>query len=112
MTQRVHKTGPKWTAAEDEILLDAIGRNPTNLKASFLAASTELPIRSAGACAQRWYTKLAKDPNVVGKVTVGRHVVVRNKTRLTEEQELTHKRWFRRIIWDRIIRILYGDTRG
>lgn len=112
MTQRAHRTGPKWTAAEDEVLLDAIGRNPTNLKASFLAASTELPIRTPGACAQRWYGTLAKDPNVIGKITVGRHAVVKNKTRLTEAQELTHRRWFGRVVWDKIINLIYGNSRG
>ena len=108
MTQRTHRTGPKWTPAEDEILLDAIGRNPTNLKASFFAASTELPLRSAGACAQRWYSTLSKDPNVVGKITLGRHAVVRNKTRLTPQNEETYKVSLFVKIWDKIVKFIYG----
>ena len=107
-TIRTHRTGPKWTTAEDEILLDCIGENPTNLKASFLAASERLPIRSAGACSQRWYSTLAKRDNVIGKLTIGRTTVVRNKSRLTPEYEPTHKKSIIRAIWELIIARIYG----
>lgn len=101
-----HRTGPKWTHKEDEILIDCIGYNPTNLKASFLAASVRLPIRTPAACSQRWYSTLAKREDIVAKVTVGRHVAVKNKIRLTPETEETHKVGLLRNAWLIILRAL------
>lgn len=98
----------KWTAEEEDILIDEIGKNPTNLKACFLAAAELLPIRSYWACANHWYAKMAGREDVVGKLTVGRYTTVRNKTRLNAEQHQTHVSLHGRNIWQRLIKLLFG----
>lgn len=98
----------KWTAAEENIIIDEIGKNPTNLKACFMAAAELLPVRSYYACANHWYTKMAGRDDVIGRLTIGRHVTVRNKVRLKPEQEVTHKSEHPQGLWKRIVKLLFN----
>lgn len=104
-----HRTAaPKWTAQEEEIILDEIGKSPTNIKVALLAAAERLPLRSFYACNSHWYTKMANSDTVLGKLTIGRTVTVRNKTRLKPEQEVSHKSEHPQGLWNRIINLLFG----
>ena len=80
--------GRKWTAQDEEILINEIGKNPTCMKASFLAASAHLH-RSPGAISSYWYSKMAKRDDVYAKITIGRHAAVANKVRLKSDMEPT-----------------------
>ena len=108
------QSAPKWTAAEEEIILDEIGKSPTNIKVALIAAAERLPVRTYYGCANHWYTKMANRDDVVGRLTIGRTVTVRNKTRLKPEQETTHKTRHTGNIWNYIISVLFGgrNTNG
>lgn len=106
-TNGTRRTNIKWTAEEEDIIIDEIGKNPTNLKACFMAAAELLPIRSYYACANHWYSKMAGRNDVVGKLTVGRYTTVRNKTRLKADQYQTHTESYGRNIWQKLIKLLF-----
>ena len=108
------QSAPKWTAAEEEIILDEIGKSPTNIKVALIAAAEKLPVRSYYACQNHWYSKMANRDDVIGRLTIGRTVTVRNKTRLKPEQETTHKTRHTGNIWNYIISVLFGgrNTNG
>ena len=76
---------PKWTAEEDNTLLEEIGKNPLNLKMCFISTAT-LIRRSPSACAGRWYGTLSKSNKRLhtGILTIGRHQAVRNRKRFKE----------------------------
>jgi hypothetical protein len=99
---------PKWTAAEEEIILDEIGKSPTNIKVALIAAAERLPVRTYYGCANHWYSKMANRDDVIGKLTIGRTVTVRNKTRLKPEQEVSHKSEHPRGLWKRIVKLLFN----
>ena len=103
-----HRQNPKWTVEEEEVILDEIGKNPTNVKVALLAAAERLPIRSFYACSGHWYSKMANREDVIGKITVGRYTTVKNKTRLKTEQADSHKKEHTRNIWNYIISVLFG----
>lgn len=102
------QSAPKWTAAEEEIILDEIGKSPNNLRVALLAAAERLPVRTYYGCANHWYSKMANRDDVLGKLIVGRTVTVRNKTRLKPEQEVTHKTQHPMGLWKRIVKLLFG----
>ena len=102
------QSAPKWTAVEEEIILDEIGKSPTNIKVALIAAAERLPVRSFYACSNHWYAKMANRNDVLGKLTIGRTVTVRNKTRLKPEQEVTHKSEHPQELWNRIIKLVFG----
>ena len=105
--QRRHPA-PKWTAEEEAIILDEIGKSPTNIKVALIAAAERLPMRTYYGCANRWYSKMANREDIIGKLTIGKSVTVRNKTRLKPEQETTHKTRHTSNIWNYIISVLFG----
>lgn len=99
---------PKWTVAEEEIILDEIGKSPTNIKVALVAAAERLPVRTYNGCNSHWYTRMAGRDDVIGRLTIGRTVTVRNKTRLKPEQEITHKTQHPVGLWKRIVKLLFG----
>jgi hypothetical protein len=99
---------PKWTAEEEEIILDEIGKSPNNVRVALLAAAERLPIRTYYGCTNHWYSKMANRDDVLGKLIVGRTVTVRNKTRLKPEQEVSHKSEHPQGLWKRIVKLLFG----
>lgn len=108
--QRRRRSGsyPKWTAAEEEIILDEIGKSPTNIKVALIAAAERLPVRTYNGCNSHWYTRMANRDDVIGRLTIGRTVTVRNKTRLKPEQEITHKTQHPMGLWKRMVKLLFG----
>lgn len=56
---RNHK---KWTASEDEILLQQVRQYPSNFTRCFLAVSDYIG-RSPSSVANRWYTVVSKKPD-------------------------------------------------
>lgn len=102
------QSAPKWTAAEEEIILDEIGKSPTNIKVALIAAAEKLPVRTYYGCANHWYSKMANRDDVMGRLTIGRTVTVRNKTRLKPEQEVSHKSEHPQGLWKRIIKLLFN----
>jgi len=106
--RRRGRQNPKWTTAEEEIILDEIGKSPTNLKVAFFAAAERLPLRSHCACSNHWYAHMANRDDIIGRLTIGRTVTVRNKTRVKPEQEFTHKSEHPQGLWKRIVKILFN----
>lgn len=51
----------KWTEDEDQRLLQQVRAFPQNLNKCFIIVA-EVTGRSKGAVANRWYTKVSKDP--------------------------------------------------
>ena len=102
------QSAPKWTATEEEIILDEIGKSPTNIKVALIAAAERLPVRTYYGCANHWYAKMANRDDVIGRLTIGRTVTVRNKTRLKPEQEVSHKSEHPQGLWKRIIKLLFN----
>jgi len=102
------QSAPKWTAAEEEIILDEIGKSPTNIKVALIAAAERLPVRTYYGCANHWYSKMASRDDVIGRLTIGRTVTVRNKTRLKPEQEVSHKSEHPQGLWKRIVKLLFN----
>ena len=102
------QSSPKWTAAEEEIILDEIGKSPTNIKVALIAAAEKLPVRTYYGCANHWYSKMANRDDVIGRLTIGRTVTIRNKTRLRPEQEVSHKSEHPQGLWKRIIKLLFN----
>jgi len=100
----------RWTPDEEEVILDEIGKSPTNVKVALLAAAERLPIRTYTGCASHWYGKMANRDDVVGKLTIGRTVAVRNKTRLKPEQMESHKKEHKRSAWRFILDLLFGNA--
>ena len=72
------RTLKRWTEAEDRRLLQQIRVFPQNLNKCFLIVS-EVIGRSPGACANRWYTKLSKDPANAMFLTVSSHHKILNR---------------------------------
>ena len=76
---RPKKQVKRWTPEEDKRLLQQIRVFPQNLNKCFLIVS-EVIGRSPGACANRWYTKLSKDPaNAVFLTVSSRHKIMNRK---------------------------------
>lgn len=98
---------PRWTDEEEEVILDEIGKSPTNIKVAMFAAAAKLPARTPSACSGHWYTKMAGRDDVVGRLTVGRYSAVRNKVRLKPEQVETHVSSFVRTVWDAIVSFVF-----
>lgn len=98
---------PKWTAEEEEIILDEIGKNPTKVKVALLAAAEKLPARTFYACSGHWYSIMANRDDVIGKLTIGKYTTVKNKIRLKPEQEKTHKKSFSKTVWEAIIGFIF-----
>lgn len=95
----------RWTPAEEQVLIDAIGQNPTCLKAAFLAASMNLT-RTPSACSYHWYKHMANRDDVIAKLTIGNGVVIKNKTvKVAENSDL--RKSIVRGIWERICNLLY-----
>lgn len=101
---------PKWTAEEEEIIIDEIGKSPTNISVAMFAAAQRLPARTQSACSGHWYTKMAGRDDVIGRLTIGRYSAVRNKVRLKPEQVETHVKSFTKAVWDGIIGFLFRNT--
>ena len=99
---------PRWTAEEEEVILEEIGKSPTNIKVALIAAAERLPVRTFYGCSNHWYEKMANRDDVLGKLTIGRTVTVRNKTRLKPEQEASHKSEHPQGLWKRIIKLLFN----
>lgn len=100
------RSAPKWTPEEEDILIDEIGKNPTNLAACFLACSRVIN-RSAGACSSHWYTKMVNSENPA-LLTIGRTSVIKNRKRLKEGQ---HPTGILRSSWNFIIDLIFGNRR-
>ena len=98
---------PRWTDEEEEVILDEIGKSPTNVKIALLAAAEKLPTRTFYACSGHWYTKMANREDVIGKLTIGRYTTVVNKTRLKPEQTNTHKKSLSKAVWDAIVGFIF-----
>ncbi len=58
----MNRTYKKWTASEDDILLQQVRQYPSNLTRCFIAVSNTLG-RSPSSIANRWYTVVSKKPD-------------------------------------------------
>ena len=99
-----HRTVRRWTTEDENILIDEIGRNPTCMKACFLAASARLN-RSASAIGNHWYKYMANREDVCAKLTIGRHSCVKNRVRLKPDQQPVS---IFRSIFDNLVQHIFG----
>lgn len=74
MTKQVRR----WTAEEDERLLQQVRTFPQNLNKCFLIVS-EVTGRTPGAVANHWYSVVSKDPNNTCFFTASAKHVSRNR---------------------------------
>lgn len=95
----------RWTAEDEEILIDEIGRNPTCMKACFIAAAVRMDRGPAGV-SNHWYKYMANREDVCAKLTVGRHSCVKNRVRLKPDQSPTS---IMRSIFDGLVRLVYRN---
>jgi hypothetical protein len=95
------RTARFWTAEEDQILIDEIGKNPLNLRMCFISTSIRIR-RSPSACASRWYTHIQKsnEKQHTALITIGKHVAIRNKKKYKEGMEVinTGENFFTRLV--------------
>lgn len=107
-TRRTERSIRRWTTEDEDILIDEIGKNPTNMKACFLAASTRIQ-RTPSAISSHWYGYMAKRSDVCAKLTIGRHAYVKNKARLKSGEE---PKGIVRSIFDSLLRLIFNtDSR-
>jgi len=104
MTRRVNHRARRWTPEDEDILIDEIGKNPTCMKACFLAAAARLGRGPAGV-SNHWYKYMANREDVCAKLTLGRHSCVRNRTRLKADQQPTS---ILRSLYDGLINMIFG----
>lgn len=105
-SQSVHVR--KWTPEDEDVVIDEIGKNPTNMKACFLAASAIIG-RSPSAITSHWYCYMARREDVCAKLTIGRHACVKNKARLKNAEE---PKSIARSVFDGLIRLVFGHNRS
>lgn len=68
----------KWTAEEDERILQQVRAFPQNLTKCFLIVSEVLD-RTPGAVANRWYTVVSKKPNATCFFTASPKHISKNR---------------------------------
>jgi len=89
-----------WTVEEDQILLRYVKARPQNLHKCFLMVSEQIG-RTEGAVANRWYSKVSKNPSNVCFFTASpQHV---SKNRKNGEGVETNNS-----IWRRLMNIIRG----
>lgn len=74
-SQKNKKSMKRWSAGEDDRLLENIRNNPTNLKHAFQITSVEVQ-RTPAACATRWYNTVSKGPYTAYIKASGKHIIV------------------------------------
>lgn len=95
----------KWTAEDEEILIDEIGKNPTCMKACFMAAAARMDRGPAGV-SNHWYKHMANREDVCARLTIGRHSCVKNRSRLKPDQQ---PRNILRSVYEGLIRIIFRE---
>lgn len=98
----------RWTAEEDEILVQAIKANPNNKREAFRIASQEVE-HNEKSCAARWY-KVLSNPyhkKYVGCMftMVGVSSKYNNRTVYRSDSKI-HPTRIRRNLWDTIKKLL------
>ena len=98
MNENVTNNRRKWTHQEDLRLLRQVQARPQNLHRCFLIVAEELD-RTEGAVANRWYSKVSKDPENVCFFTASpQHVSKNRKNGIGVESTIS--------IWRRFMNIL------
>lgn len=99
----------KWTAEEDEILVQAIKANPHNRQEAFKQAVAKLETRDVKSCANRWYGILSNPKNkaYVGCVftMIGVSSRLDNRTSNVENAHITPIK-STKTIWSKIKKLL------
>ena len=79
---KVSRKGQKakpWTAQEEDILIENVKKNVTNLTAAFKQASKETQ-RTPGACAGHWYANTSiKSGHCLFMTISGQHIAINRK---------------------------------
>ena len=73
-----NNSNKRWTRQEDQRLLRQVRQFPQNLHKCFLIVA-EATGRTEGAVANRWYSKLSKDPEALCFFTASSKHVSRNR---------------------------------
>lgn len=100
VSERNQRTNRKWTESEDTAVLNAVRESPHNLKAAFIAVSSQIN-RTPNACQTRWYDTISKQEGRENKVFVcaSKSKVGINRKNCRDEVEST-SRWAQ--IWGSI----------
>ena len=88
----------KWTASEDEILLQKVKEHPQNLTRCFLSVAQNID-RSPNAVANHWYQVVSKRPDTVCFFTASSRHFSRNRKNGDGVQ-------INRSIWQRFMQII------
>lgn len=96
----MNRTNRKWTAEEENRLLQQVKAFPQNLTRCFLIVSESIG-RSPQAVANHWYTVVSKKPDSTCFFTASPKTVSRNRKN-DEGVEST------RSIWQRLISIIHN----
>lgn len=90
-------TKRKWTSEEEQVLIDQVRINPSNLSRAFKATS-EIIGRSSHSIEQRWYSKVRHSETVF--TTIGTNAMSVNSKNSDNTQPVSVP------IWRRILRLL------
>jgi hypothetical protein len=90
-------TKRKWTSEEEQVLIDQVRINPSNLSRAFRATSDVIG-RSPHSCEQRWYGKVRYSETVF--MTIGAKNMNVNSKNSDNTQPV------RLPIWRRILKLL------
>ena len=78
MANKSKKQIKKWSQSEDDMLMRQVKAYPQNLAKCFLVVAQQTQ-RSQGAVANRWYTKVSKDPKNIAFFTASSKHVSKNR---------------------------------
>lgn len=87
----------RWTNEEEQVLIDQVRLNPSNLSRAFKNTSNIIG-RSPHSCEQRWYTKVRHSETVF--MTIGANAMSVNSKNSDNTQSVSVP------IWRRILRLL------
>lgn len=97
----------RWTAEEEEILVQAVKANPQNLSQAFRNASEQLPFRTYASVALRWYRRLnnPESPHYIGTCFV---LLSSNKKSINSKVDNTQTKTTKNkiSIWKKIKKLL------
>ena len=91
-------TNKRWTASEDELLLQSVKQSPQNLSRCFLSVSQNID-RSPSAVANHWYTVVSKRPDTTCFFTASSKHLSKNRKNGAGVE-------INRSIWQRFMQII------
>lgn len=76
--QKNKRSMKRWSAGEDDRLIENVRNHPTNLKHAFQLTAQEVQ-RTPGAVASRWYLYVSKNGSTPFLTMSGKHIAANRK---------------------------------